>query len=79
MNGSATEQNNGPAPPPPAPLSPEVQALVAATHKTMATILVKLEAYRLALEVSESPKECQVLTAQIKGLMECLKACRETL
>ncbi|KAF9121625.1 hypothetical protein BGW39_010377 [Mortierella sp. 14UC] len=77
-NGSGPE-HNGPAPPPPAPLSPEVQALVAATHKTMATILVKLEAYRLALEVSESPKECQALTAQIKGLMECLKACRETL
>ncbi|KAG9062605.1 hypothetical protein KI688_004907 [Linnemannia hyalina] len=83
MNGTGSEQqqqlHNGPAPPPPAPLSPEVQALVAATHKTMATILVKLEAYRLALEVAESPKECQALTAQIKGLMECLKACRETL
>ncbi|KAG0212303.1 hypothetical protein BGX33_003713 [Mortierella sp. NVP41] len=78
VNGHGPE-HNGPAPPPPAPLSPEVQALVAATHKTMATILVKLEAYRLALEVSESPKECQALTAQIKGLMECLKACRETL
>ncbi|KAG0257312.1 hypothetical protein BG011_004026 [Mortierella polycephala] len=65
--------------PTPAPLSPEVQALVAATHKTIATILVKLEAYRNALEVSENPKECQVLTNQIKGLMECLKACRETL
>ncbi|KAG9326962.1 hypothetical protein KVV02_001912 [Mortierella alpina] len=65
--------------PTPAPLSAEVQALVAATHKTIATILVKLEAYRQALEVSESPKECQVLTNQIKGLMECLKACRETL
>ncbi|KAG0254908.1 hypothetical protein BGZ95_005909 [Linnemannia exigua] len=78
LNGSGSE-TSGPAPPPPAPLSPEVQALVAATHKTMATILVKLEAYRLALEVSESPKECQALTAQIKGLMECLKACRETL
>ncbi|KAF9579509.1 hypothetical protein BGW38_004203 [Lunasporangiospora selenospora] len=65
--------------PPPAPLSPEVQALVSATHKTIATILVKLEAYRLALEVTENPKECQVLTNQIRGLMECLKACRETL
>ncbi|CAO3565843.1 unnamed protein product [Mortierella alpina] len=71
-------ENSAPAPPP-APLSAEVQALVAATHKTIATILVKLEAYRQALEVSESPKECQVLTNQIKGLMECLKACRETL
>ncbi|KAF9981729.1 hypothetical protein BGZ75_006918 [Mortierella antarctica] len=71
-------ENSTPAPPP-APLSAEVQALVVATHKTIATILVKLEAYRQALEVSESPKECQVLTNQIKGLMECLKACRETL
>ncbi|KAF9918309.1 hypothetical protein FBU30_000273 [Linnemannia zychae] len=77
VNGSGSEPN-GQAPPAP-PLSPEVQALVAATHKTMATILVKLEAYRLALEVSESPKECQALTSQIKGLMECLKACREAL
>ncbi|KAF9572833.1 hypothetical protein EC968_009398 [Mortierella alpina] len=71
-------ENSTPAPPP-VPLSAEVQALVAATNKTIATILVKLEAYRQALEVSESPKECQVLTNQIKGLMECLKACRETL
>ncbi|KAG0211529.1 hypothetical protein BGX28_007753 [Mortierella sp. GBA30] len=76
---SSDVSNNAPAPPPPAPLSPEVQALVTATHKTIATILVKLEAYRQALEVAESPKECQVLTNQIKGLMECLKACRETL
>ncbi|KAF8958926.1 hypothetical protein BGZ46_001871 [Entomortierella lignicola] len=75
---SGNDNNNAPAPPP-VPLSPEVQALVAATHKTIATILHKLEAYRLALEISESPKECQILTNQIKGLMECLKACRETL
>ncbi|KAI8357557.1 hypothetical protein B0O80DRAFT_445211 [Mortierella sp. GBAus27b] len=68
-----------PPPPPPPPLSPEVQALVAATHKTIATILVKLEACRSALEVADSPKECQVLTNQIKSLMECLKACREAL
>ncbi|KAG0037059.1 hypothetical protein BGZ82_003232 [Podila clonocystis] len=67
------------SPPPPPPLAPEVLALVSATHKTIATILVKLEAYRQALEVSENPKECQLLTVQIKGLMECLKACRETL
>ncbi|KAG0056012.1 hypothetical protein BGZ83_006625 [Gryganskiella cystojenkinii] len=65
--------------PPPVPLAPEVQALVSATHKTIATLLVKLEAYRLALEATESPKECQVLTGQIKGLMECLSACRATL
>ncbi|KAF9404535.1 hypothetical protein BGZ94_004114, partial [Podila epigama] len=65
--------------PPPPPLAPEVLALVSATHKTIATILVKLEAYRQALELSENPKECQLLTVQIKGLMECLKACRETL
>ncbi|KAF9183313.1 hypothetical protein BGZ51_008130 [Haplosporangium sp. Z 767] len=79
--GSSHSQapENNTAAPTPAPLSPEVQALVAATHKTIATILVKLEAYRNALEVSENPKECQVLTNQIKGLMECLKACRETL
>ncbi|KAF8939189.1 hypothetical protein BGZ58_010445 [Dissophora ornata] len=79
--GISTHQNaesNAPAPPP-APVSPEVQALLTATNKTIATILIKLEAYRLALEISESPKECQVLTSQIKGLMECLKACRETL
>ncbi|GJJ74832.1 UPF0148 protein [Entomortierella parvispora] len=72
------QSHDAPAPPP-APLAPEVQALVSATHKTIATLLVKLEAYRQALEVSESPKECQVLTAQIKGLMECLSACRATL
>ncbi|KAG0305718.1 hypothetical protein BGZ98_003699 [Dissophora globulifera] len=67
------------ATPPSSPVSQEVLSLVAATHKTIATILVKLEAYRLALEISDSPKECQVLTMHIKGLMECLKACRETL
>ncbi|KAF9213980.1 hypothetical protein BGZ59_004535 [Podila verticillata] len=72
-------QNGTDASPPPPPLAPEVLALVSATHKTIATILVKLEAYRQALEVSENPKECQLLTVQIKGLMECLKACRETL
>ncbi|KAF9369571.1 hypothetical protein CPB97_003489 [Podila verticillata] len=72
-------QNGADASPPPPPLAPEVLALVSATHKTIATILVKLEAYRQALEVSENPKECQLLTVQIKGLMECLKACRETL
>ncbi|KAF9956735.1 hypothetical protein BGZ72_002528 [Mortierella alpina] len=78
VSSGPQSENSAPAPPP-APLSAEVQALVTATHKTIATILVKLEAYRQALEVSESPKECQVLTNQIKGLMECLKACRETL
>lgn len=61
------------------PTSPEVHALIDATYKTMSTLLSKLEACRLALEVSESPKETQALTNQIKGLMECLKACREVL
>ncbi|KAF9171646.1 hypothetical protein BGX21_006266 [Mortierella sp. AD011] len=70
--------NNVPAPPS-VPASPEVLALVNATYKTIATILVKLEVYRQALEITDNPKECQVLTSQIKGLMECLKACREAL
>ncbi|KAG0007723.1 hypothetical protein BGZ80_004323 [Entomortierella chlamydospora] len=70
--------NNAPAPPS-VPASPEVLALVNATYKTIATILVKLEVYRQALEITDNPKECQVLTSQIKGLMECLKACREAL
>ncbi|KAG0024216.1 hypothetical protein BGZ81_007788 [Podila clonocystis] len=68
-----------PAWPSPAPVSPEVQAIVTATHKTIATLVVKLETYRQALEVTENLKECQALTAQIKGMMECLKACRDTL
>ncbi|KAG0012662.1 hypothetical protein BGZ80_011597 [Entomortierella chlamydospora] len=71
--------HQGGAPTSPRPLSPEVQAMVDATHKTMSTLLGKLEVYRLALEVAENPKESQALTAQIKGLMECLKACREVL
>ncbi|KAF9212564.1 hypothetical protein BGZ59_006588 [Podila verticillata] len=68
-----------PAWPSPAPMSPEVQAIVTATHKTIGTLVVKLETYRQALEVTENLKECQSLTAQIKGMMECLKACRDTL
>ncbi|KAF9300643.1 hypothetical protein BGZ74_007660 [Mortierella antarctica] len=68
-----------PAWPSPAPVSPEVQAIVTATHKTIATLVVKLETYRQALEVTENLKECQALTAQIKSIMECLKACRDTL
>lgn len=68
-----------PAWPCPAPVSPEVQAIVTATHKTIGTLVVKLETYRQALEVTENLKECQALTAQIKGMMECLKACRDTL
>ncbi|KAF9173973.1 hypothetical protein BGX20_001497 [Mortierella sp. AD010] len=71
--------HHGGAPTSPRPLSPEVQAMVDATHKTMSTLLGKLEVYRLALEVAENPKESHALTAQIKGLMECLKACREVL
>ncbi|KAG0204021.1 hypothetical protein BGX28_003900 [Mortierella sp. GBA30] len=63
----------------PVPLSPEVQAIVNATHKTMSTLLSKLELYRLAMEVSDNPKECQALANQIKGIMECLKVCREVL
>ncbi|KAF9189147.1 hypothetical protein BGZ51_009813 [Haplosporangium sp. Z 767] len=66
-------------PPAPAPLSPEVQAIVNATHKTISTLIVKLEHYRHALEESESPKECQALANQIKGIMECLKSCRDVL
>jgi hypothetical protein len=65
--------------PPRASASPEVHAMIDATYKTMSTLLSKLEACRLALEVSESPKETHALTNQIKGLMECLKACREVL
>ena len=79
MSSTQSGQAHDAPAPPPVPLAPEVQALVSATHKTIATLLVKLEVYRQALEVSESPKECQVLTAQIKGLMECLSACRATL
>jgi hypothetical protein len=63
------------APPPTA----EVKMIIDASHKTMSTLLAKLEVCRLALEVAESPKECQALVNQIKGLMECLKACREVL
>src|SRR5690554_1147041 len=66
-------------PPAPVPLSPEVQAIVNATHKTISTLIVKLEHYRQALEESECPKECQVLAHQIKGIMECLKSCRDVL
>ncbi|GJJ74084.1 hypothetical protein EMPS_06442 [Entomortierella parvispora] len=62
--------------PPPVPLAPEVQALVDATHRTITTLLTKVEVYRLALEMSDNTKECQVLTNHIKGLMECLRACR---
>ncbi|KAK3823578.1 MAG: hypothetical protein J3Q66DRAFT_332242 [Benniella sp.] len=72
-------ETNGPPAPPPVPPSPEIQALASVTNKTIATILVKLEACRSALEVADSPKECQVLTNQIKSFMECLKACREAL
>ncbi|KAF9435080.1 hypothetical protein BGZ76_006914 [Entomortierella beljakovae] len=61
------------------PLMPEVQLMVSASQKTMATLVSKLDAYRLALEVTENPTESQALTLQIKGLLECLKACRETL
>ncbi|KAF9117107.1 hypothetical protein BGX27_003569 [Mortierella sp. AM989] len=67
------------APSSPRPLSPEVQAMIDLTHKTMSTLLAKVEVYRLALELTENPKESQALTLQIKGLMECLKACREVL
>ncbi|KAG0356326.1 hypothetical protein BGZ54_000768 [Gamsiella multidivaricata] len=78
----ASQSNNNESSTPPAPRnqsSPEVRAIIEATYKTMSTLLSKLEVYRLALEMSESPKESQVLISQIKGLMECLKACREVL
>ncbi|KAG0327544.1 hypothetical protein BGZ99_007382 [Dissophora globulifera] len=75
---TAQAQAQAQAPPRP-PVSPEVQAMVDATHKTMTTLISKLEVYRLALEVSESAKESQALASQIRGLMECLKACREVL
>ncbi|KAF9896530.1 hypothetical protein BX616_007269, partial [Lobosporangium transversale] len=77
-HGSIPEHGT-PAARAPAPVAPEVHAMIDATHKTMATLLNKLEVYRLALEVTENPKEAQLLTNQIKNLMECLKACREVL
>ncbi|KAI1303885.1 hypothetical protein EDD11_005291 [Mortierella claussenii] len=70
---------HNPGPSAPVPPSAEIQAIVDATHSTMATLLTKLEVYRLALEMTESPKESQLLAQQIKGLMECLKACRDVL
>ncbi|KAG0220028.1 hypothetical protein BGX31_011109 [Mortierella sp. GBA43] len=75
-----TSENAPPTPTSPrVSASPEVHAMIDATYKTMSTLLSKLEACRLALEVTESPKETHALTNQIKGLMECLKACREVL
>ncbi|KAG0277873.1 hypothetical protein BGZ95_005166 [Linnemannia exigua] len=68
-----------PAPPVPTPLSPEEEAVVQATHKTISVLLVKLEMYRSAFEVSDNPKESQALANHIRGTMECLKACREVL
>ncbi|KAF9949746.1 hypothetical protein BGZ72_008508 [Mortierella alpina] len=83
QNGSAPQsshpEQNARIPAPSVPLTPEIQAIVSATHKTMATLLTKLELYRLALEVSENPKECHALANQIKGIMECLRVCREVL
>ncbi|KAK3834607.1 MAG: hypothetical protein JOS17DRAFT_737182 [Linnemannia elongata] len=68
-----------PAPPAPTPLSPEEEAVVHATHKTISVLLVKLEMYRSAFEVSDNPKESQALANHIRGTMECLKACRQVL
>ncbi|KAF9927923.1 hypothetical protein FBU30_002761 [Linnemannia zychae] len=62
-----------------APLSPEEEAVVAATLKTISVLLVKLETYRAAFEASDNPKESQVLANHIRGTMECLKACRQVL
>ncbi|CAO3572637.1 unnamed protein product [Mortierella alpina] len=76
---SSHSEQSGRIPAPPVPPTPEIQAIISATHKTMATLLTKLELYRLALEVSENPKECHALANQIKGIMECLKVCREVL
>ncbi|KAG9327023.1 hypothetical protein KVV02_006500 [Mortierella alpina] len=76
---SSHPEQNARIPAPPVPLTPEIQAIVSATHKTMATLLTKLELYRLALEVSENPKECHALANQIKGIMECLRVCRGVL
>ncbi|KAG0379741.1 hypothetical protein BGX24_011932 [Mortierella sp. AD032] len=68
-----------PAPPVPTPSSPEEEAVVHATHKTISVLLVKLEMYRSAFEVSDNPKESQALANHIRGTMECLKACRQVL
>ncbi|KAG0065370.1 hypothetical protein BGZ89_008380 [Linnemannia elongata] len=68
-----------PGPPVPTPLSPEEEAVVHATHKTISVLLVKLEMYRSAFEVSDNPKESQALANHIRGTMECLKACRQVL
>ncbi|KAF9544018.1 hypothetical protein EC957_000287 [Mortierella hygrophila] len=68
-----------PAPPAPTPLSPEEEAVIHATHKTISVLLVKLEMYRSAFEVSDNPKESQALANYIRGTMECLKACRQVL
>lgn len=68
-----------PLAPAPTPLSPEEVAVVHATHKTISVLLVKLEMYRSAFEVSDNPKESQALANHIKGTMECLKACRQVL
>ncbi|KAF9129149.1 hypothetical protein BG015_004235, partial [Linnemannia schmuckeri] len=68
-----------PAPPAPTPLSPEEEAVVHAAHKTISVLLVKLEMYRSAFEVSDNPKESQALANHIRGTMECLKACRQVL
>ncbi|KAF9967552.1 hypothetical protein BGZ70_009093 [Mortierella alpina] len=76
---SGHPEQNARIPAPPVLLTPEIQAIVNATHKTMATLLSKLELYRLALEVSDNPKECHALATQIKGIMECLRVCREVL
>jgi hypothetical protein len=79
-NNQVRSENAPPTPTSPrVSASPEVHAMIDATYKTMSTLLSKLEACRLALEVTESPKETHALTNQIKGLMECLKACREVL
>ncbi|KAG0053257.1 hypothetical protein BGZ83_001427 [Gryganskiella cystojenkinii] len=78
LSGATTTATTG-TQPPPVPLALEVEALIEATHRTITTLLTKVEVYRLALEVSDNQKECQLLTNQIKGLMECLRACRECL
>ncbi|KAF8923333.1 hypothetical protein BGZ58_003071, partial [Dissophora ornata] len=52
-------ENGTPPPSARVPISAEVQAIMDASHKTMLTLLSKLEVYRLALEVSENPKESQ--------------------
>ncbi|KAF9108316.1 hypothetical protein BGX29_001593 [Mortierella sp. GBA35] len=76
---SDRERSSSPPPSTPAPLSPEEEAVVQATHKTILALLVKLEMYRSAFEVSDDPKESQAFANHIRGTMECLKACRQVL